>query len=629
MNKIKLLGTLLLLSIILFFSSCNDYLEVTLLDQMTREEVFSKRPSTEAYLSHIYSYLPREFEYLGEGSAVPRSDEALFSWYQWVDYLVFNTGSWGPTTSAFNIWKRKYEGINQATIFMNHVDECKEIDAQTRAAMKAEARFLRAYFYFELFRQYGPVYIWGDQDPDELIKAETIDRHTVDENVTFMVEEFNKVIADPDLPSTIGDMTKWAGRITKGAAMAAKARLLLYAASPLYNGCDLYKGQMKNMYGNYLFPQQQDLNKWSEAAKAAKDVIDLNLYELYENKTETDPFQKAIKSYQGILFDEWNEEIIWGAWARNPAKTEFGSAGEYLYSRCLPPTVCKTAYGGFCPSLKLVDTYPMAESGRYPVDGYDANGNPIVDPKSGYTNVGFTEGYAHPIEKKFGTVKAHNSCVGRDARFYASVLANGFYWINEYSGRKIVTFYTGGTSPFLGNGGDCVKVGYLWRRALNPALNTDAKSWGNVFWPYYRLAEIYLDYAEACNEKPERDEVESLKYINKVRNRAGLNNLEKAYPEVVGDKVLLRKLIQKERMVELAFEGHRYYDVRRWMIGEDEFNSPNYTLNLLATKYDDSWSRTKEVWIGGDRVFEPKHYFFPINQVQLSEMKNITQNYGW
>jgi hypothetical protein len=103
--------------------------------------------------------------------------------------------------------------------------------------LKAEARFLRAYFYFELFRQYGPVFVWGDVTPDILIKAEDIDRHTVDENVNFIVEEYDKAIAD--LPLEISDPRSWAGRITKGAAMAAKARLLLYAASPLYNGGDL------------------------------------------------------------------------------------------------------------------------------------------------------------------------------------------------------------------------------------------------------------------------------------------------------------------------------------------------------------------------------------------------------
>lgn len=621
MNKIRLLGLILLFPL---FFSCNDYLEVTLLDQMTRDEVFSKRVSTESYLAHIYSYLPHEEDFLYEGSAVPRSDEALFSWYQWVDYLPFTTGSWGPTTAAYNIWASKYVGITQATIFMDHVDECKEIDADTRKVMKAEARFLRAYFYFELFRQYGPVFIWGDVTPDMTIKAEDIDRNTVDENVDFMVSEYDKAIND--LPLTISDPSSWAGRITKGAAMAAKARLLLYAASPLYNGCDLYKGQMKNKAGNYLFPQSSDMQKWEKAAQAAKAVIELGKYELYKNTSEPDPFVRAVKSYQGVIFEEWNNEIIWGAWARSPKDGFGGDFGFYFNARCQPPVFMSNAYGGFCPSVKLVDTYPMAVSGRYPVTGYESDGSPKIDEKSGYNDEGFTQSYSHPLDN-WSTIKAHNSCVGRDARFYASVHANGFLWIHQYGRKDPVTFFTGGTSPF--SQGDAVKVGFLWRRMTDPALNTPNGNWGKIFWPFYRLAEIYLDYAEACNEKPDRNEAEALKYINEVRERAGLNKLETAYPEIVGNKDLLRELIRKERMVELAFEGHRYYDARRWMIAEKEFTGPNYTLNLLATSYEASWDRTSNVWAGDDRLFLPRHYFFPINQNQLNEMKNITQNYGW
>ncbi len=162
----------------------------------------------------------------------------------------------------------------------------------------------------------------------------------------------------------------------------------------------------------------------------------------------------------------------------------------------------------------------------------------------------------------------------------------------------------------------------------DPTNDIEAGNWGQFAWPYYRLAEIYLNYAEACNEKPARDEVEALKYINLVRKRSGLNDLEVAYPEVRGNKELLRVLLRKERMVELAFEGHRYPDLRTWMIAEEEMNEPYYTRNVAATSYESSWERTKDVF-PGKRSFQAKHYFFPIQQKQLSEMINITQNYGW
>ena len=144
----------------------------------------------------------------------------------------------------------------------------------------------------------------------------------------------------------------------------------------------------------------------------------------------------------------------------------------------------------------------------------------------------------------------------------------------------------------------------------------------------FRLAEVYLSYSEACNEKPQRNEADALLYINKVRNRSGLNKLEEAYPEVIGNQSLFRELIRKERMVEMAFESHRYHDARTWLIAEQEFVGPNYTRNLSATSYDESWKRSSTLF-PGTRVFEKKHYFFPINQAQLNEMKNFTQNYGW
>lgn len=610
----KILYVTVSLLVLSFFTGCDKYLEVELQNQMTMDEVFNKRQTTEAYLAQVYGFLPNENDMVGgEGGMVPLSDEALFSWLAWVPWININSGSWGPTTGDYQIWGHNYRGINQATIFMNNVDKNVEINQGTKDIMKAEARFLRAYFYFCLLRRYGPVYIWGDQDADILTKGEDVDRHTLAHNVDFILSEYEKAIAV--LPVRITDQA-WLGRLTKGAAMAAKAELLLYMARPLFNGAQFLKG-MKNKDGENIFPQTADPNKWEAAAKAAKDIIDLNQYALYEDKTESDPFKKAIKSYAGIYFEEWNSEIIWGRWI---------SSGFAYNVRAAPPRVVKEGYGGFSPSLKLVDTYPMASSGRFPVTGYQSNGTPIIDAQSGYQETGFTENFIHPIEN-YAPIKAHNSIVGRDARFYASILANGMRWINTFHGQKLVTFFTGGTSSYTQTG-DCVKTGYLWRRMSDPTNDIEEGKWGQFSWPFFRLGEIYLDYAEACNEKPNRDEAEALKYVNLIRKRSGLNNLEVAYPEVKGNKDLLRELMRKERMVELAFENHRYHDVRTWMIAEKEMNEPYFTRNLASTTYEGSWTRTTSIF-PGRRLFQPKHYFFPIHQEQLSEMSNLTQNYGW
>ncbi len=595
---------------VIVFPSCEEYLTPSLNDQMTLEEAFDKRITTERYLSQVYSFLPKDYE--AKESTTPRSDEAYYSWIAWAPYLGHNDGSWNPSTNLYHTWSYNYKGIHQASIFIENVDKCLELSAEERLNMKAEARFIRAYLYFMMVEQYGPVYIWGDRVPDLNIKNEEIDRHSLEFCFEFINSELEK--AATDLPLRIQDPA-WYGRATKGAALATRARMLLYAARPLFNGCDLYKG-MQNYYGDFLFPQAPDPVKWEKAAKAAKDVIDLGIYKLYENTTENDPLQRGIKSYMGIYFEKWNDELIFAKWE---------SDGWLWNVRCNPPLVVKHGYGGYAPSMKLVDTYPMAETGRFPVVGYQSNGTPNIDPLSGYSDEGFVDSYVHPIDKF--TIKAHQSCVGRDARFYASVLFNGMYWINTFQGKKLVTFYTGGTSTYNNKSGDFSKVGYLWRRMTDPRNDMDNNKWGSFSWPYIRLAEVYLNYAEACNEKPTRDETSALNYLNKVRNRSGLNNIEEAYPEVKGNQGLLRELIRKERLVEMAFENLRYYDIRTWMIADKESNGPRYGRNLLATNYEDSWERTDQICL--PLVFQPKHYLFPIHQSQLDEMKNITQNYGW
>lgn len=643
MRKIKLLYIIALASLGLASVSCEDYLDVKLYDQMTMEEVFSKRTTTERYLVHVYSFLPYEHDYIGtnkdnwnhkcgDGYVVPRSDEGTFSFYQWVPYLQFTTNSYSPANWEYNNWELLYQGINQATVFMNNVDACNDLLDSEKVQMKAEARFLRAYYYFMLFRKYGPVYLWATKNddgtwtaiaPDNKIDRYKIDRNTVDDNVDFMVYEMDEAMKD--IPWDVSNQTKWNGRLTRGACLAAKARLLLYAARPLFNGCDMYKGIMKNIWGEYIFPQEYDPTKWKRAKDAAMAIIGLGKYELcVDENAGGSKLQQAIANYQKIYFEPWNEECIWGQWARD-IESYGESAAFTMKVRCQPNMVTKIGYSGYCPSLKLVDTYPMAESGRYPVIGYDSNNLPIVDEESGYQADGFTNDWLHPIEGGFGKLKVHSSCVGRDARYYASILANGFWWINNYSGKKIVTFFDGGTNSFGTN--QNVKVGFLWRRFNEPSLNTDDDNWGTLFWNYYRLAEVYLNYAEACIELGEGKE--ACNYINRVRERAGLNKIEEAYPGIENNQDLLREMYRKERMVELAFEAHRFYDATQWLIAEKEMTGPNMCLNLKATNFEASWERSASVWNGGDREFTKRNYLFPINQVQLAESPNMKQNYGW
>lgn len=655
--------------------SCDSYFDINTKDQATLEDIMGRSTAVRQYLAHLYSYIPQDENLRGnEGGTSLRSDEALHGKSQYeTNWYKVRRGEYSSASatdvSSGNYWKKFYEAINECTTFIDNLHYDKEDSGKLVACMEGEARFLRAYYYFCLFRHYGPVFLWKDEngDPvasDQNINGAAMDRNTVDENVAFIEKELDKAIEL--LPANISDVIAAysnMGRATRGAAMALKARLLLYAASPLYNGQNgtaMYAG-LVNSRGEKIFPDY-DIAKWKKAADAAKDVIELNQYSLTQKGSPATTIQDAADSYQNVWFENWgtNPEIIWGWWYRQWGEDYLGTIGaELAFSFPSGGKLCRNGFSLITPSLKLVDAYPMAETGRYPVVGYsETNGmldlsRPIVDTESGYKADGWKEGYQQVVDvnpswaKPF---KAHNSTVGRDARFYSNFVPNGFWWPCErpMDGSALrFTCYSSNdcTSPYSATEG-CNRVGYTWRRLYKAGNqlkeNTDYSSIRYVF-PAFRMAEIYLSYAEACNEMQERDADEAIIYVDKVRARSGLKGLKEAYPEIdfagAGGTIggitrtgqeWLRWMIRQEKMCEFAFEGsQRHYDAMRTLIAEKEYNVDNWTLHLTADNYEDSYKRVSDDYIGGRSVFKSRDYLFPFGSAQLAEMTNFTQNPGW
>ena len=655
--------------------SCDSFFNINLKDQATLEEIMGRSTAVRQYLAHLYSYIPQDENLRGnEGGTCLRSDESLHGKSQYeTNWYKVRRGEYSSASATSvangNYWKKFYEAINECTTFIDNLHYDKEDSEKLVACMEGEARFLRAYYYFCLFRHYGPVFLWMDDDynpvaSDQNIKGEAIDRHTVEQNVTFMVKELDRAIEL--LPANISDVIASysnMGRATKGAAMALKARLLLYAASPLYNGqngSSMYAG-LTNMHGEQLFPAY-DPAKWDKAAQAAKDIIDLEQYTLTQKGSPMTSIQDAADSYQNVWFENWgtNPEIIWGWWYRQWGEDYLGTIGaELAFSFPSGGKICRSGFSLITPSLKLVDAYPMAESGRYPVVGYyETNGmldysRPIVDEESGYKATGWDNSYQQLVDVKPSWAtpfKAHNSTVGRDARFYSNFVPNGFWWPCErpMDGPALrFTCYSNVecTSPYSATEG-CNRVGYTWRRLYKAGNQlkeaTDYSSIRYVF-PAFRLAEVYLSYAEACNEKQARDAEEAIFYIDKVRARSGLVGLKDAYPEIdfaggggtIGGvsrtgQEWLRWMIRQEKLCEFAFEGsQRHYDAIRTMIAVKEYNVENWTLHLTADNYEESWTRVNDDYIGGRSVFQNRDYLFPFGSAQLAEMTNFTQNPGW
>ena len=665
----------ILLAIALLAVSCDKFFDINLKDQATLEDTMSRSSSVRRYLAHLYSYIPRDENTRNyEGGTVLRSDESLNAKSQYETYWYkVRRGEYGPdntnSESNANFWKRYYVAINECTTFLDNVDKDQEDSPELVQQMKGEARFLRAYFYFVLLRQYGPVIIWGDQASDQNVLAETMDRNTVDENFDFIVGELDKAIED--LAYEVNDsglglsLSSNKGRATKGAAMALKARVLLMRASPLYNGQNgtgMYSS-LQNHRGEQLFPAYSAA-KWDDAAQAAKALIDMGRYTLTTvNDAGKSEFQNAAASYQTVWFEGWstNREIIWGWWYRAWGDESLGSGCDIAYAAPAGGKIALAGYSLNSPSLKLVDAYPMWETGRYPILGYNKTGGmldlsrPQVDEASGYQAEGWTENYQQTVDVETSWArpfKAHNSTVGRDARYYANFVPNGFWWPSSTTnsgGPVRFTCYNSGeaTAPYSATDA-CNRVGYVWRRlykANNPLKNlaADYQSVRYVY-PAFRLAEVYLIYAEACNEKTSRDAEEAIRYIDMVRARSGLNGLHEAYPEIDfgnADGVTtisgvsrtgrewLRWFILQERMCEFAFEGQRHYDMIRWLKAEEEYNTENWTLHITAPTYEESYERVSDDYIGGRGVFQSRDYLFPMSTNQLSEMTNYTQNPGW
>ena len=463
---------------------------------------------------------------------------------------------------------------------------------------------------------YGPVFLIGD-DPVDFTQSglDQRERNTWDECVSYVANELWE--AAKGLPDSWPDI--YYGRATKGAALAARARLLLYSARKLFNGNELYKG-IVNKNGDHLFPTQYDEKKWELAAQAAKDVMNLNLYSLV-GADGTDPYASFNTLFTSV-------------------GSGTGGATEKIYTRIAsgyqwrvvttPPSVGGTAYGGYDVTQKQVDAFAMA-NGRYPITGYTDGdqARPIIDPDAGYSESGFSK-FKHPIYgDELETFKMYQN---REPRFYVNVFWSGMTWHGANKKTANVQFYFNGNSG-PGKSHNYPPTGYLAHKFTNPSIDTSTGNYGYLDFPVFRYAEILLNYVEALNEYDPSNADITL-YLNMIRKRAGVPDIEEVYPDAAGDQTRMRELIRRERQVELCFENLRYFDTRTWMTAETDNNMPVYGMNISAKDHKangEFWQRVICKYDGGrdgNRVFTKRCYLFPISQEELDRVK-CTQNYGW
>lgn len=608
------------------FCACDSYLDRQPDEPLTSKEIFLKQKTTLQYLTNIYSYQP-DYESpacVSGSDDIPWeacSDEASFAYLNRV-YTVVNYDSWTPATNAFrnDTYNSMYKGIREANYFMQHIYECPEMTEIDKGYCYNEARFLRAHFYAMMLPVYGPVFLIGD-DPVDFTQTglDARERNTWEECVDYVEKELWE--ASRGLPASWPN--NYYGRATKGAALAIRARLLLYSARRLFNGNDLYKGIISKD-GTPLFPARYDAKKWEKAAQAARDVMDLGLYTLV-GADGTDPYGSFNKLFTSIGSETGAVEKIYSRI----------STGYNWRVVTTPPKVGGNAYGGFGVTQKMVDAFAMS-NGRYPITGYTNNdqSRPIIDPDAGYTETGFSK-FKHPIYgDELDTYKMYQN---REPRFYVNIFWSGLTWHGANKTTADIQFFTNGNSG-PGASHNYTPTGYLAHKFINPALDTSAGGtatavWGFLDFPVCRYAEILLNYIEALNEYDPSNTDIAL-YLNMIRKRAGIPDIEEAYPAAAGDQVEMRKLIRRERQVELCFENLRYFDTHTWMTAEEENNMPVYGMNIVVNDHKTTgefWKRVVCNYDGGRdgrRSFSKRCYLFPISQEELDRVK-CTQNYGW
>lgn len=588
---------------IVLLSSCKKYLDQVPDDRLTIEETFRTWATAQKFLNNVYLRVPDEFgqrnpgDYNNRGLWTGGCDEADYVW-GFVQSNSVNIGSWDAKSGFVgDYWTNFYRGIRAASVFIENADKITDLSPDLITQYKAEARALRAMYYFYLMRIYGPVVLMGEK-PVEVDASLQMPRSSFDECVAYVISELETAAAKlPVVPNNDQDY----GRISKGIALAFRANTLMYSASPLFNG-NTDMAALKNTDGKQLISQSYDANKWRLAADAYKSFLDQfvpSTYSLFKKnnaKGEFDPYL----SCRDVFLTDWNPEVIFA----RPANSLNSRQYEMTPFHSGAPSSDLRGSGGLGATQNMVDAFFMK------------NGRSINDPLSQYVKTGYSD-FTGPNETTPSSI--YNQWVNREPRFYVNITYDGSTWLNKSYGNIITRIYNTGNSGKATGNNDYSPTGYIVRKAQGLG------KWdvGGRTLMLIRLAEIYLSYAECINEADPASP-EALKYVNLIRERAGIPQYGSAELPAPAGQAAIREAIRKERRVELAFENNRFFDVRRWKIAEQTENGPVYGLNIGADMPD-----FLQVVPFETRVFERKHYLFPLPADDVDNDKQLVQNPGW
>ena len=622
------------------FTSCEDYLDIVPDGTQELSLLFNRKETAYNALANCYSYLPQNdgtyasYVLLSDEVAVPIPKEPnsikLMKGQQSVSEPLM--GYWSGFSAVGRGQGSLWEGIRSCNTLTENIDLVVDMTQEEKNQWKAEVKFLKAYFHFLLVSNYGPIPIVDTNLSISASDTEVrLDRKTVDECFSYIVETIDAAIID--LPEKVLGNND-VGRIDKVIAKAIKSKVLLYGASPLFNGNTSLYSNFVNAEGEHFFNQNYEDLKWESAVQASKDALDAAITQgaamYYFTDTaplfDTSNFQfKLVRDQYNNRFaitDPWNSELLWG----NSSPVTNGQ-----YWQIQSPAMMKdpssssveASWQWLAPSLRMAEAY------------YTKNGLPINEDLSfeyadrySTTTIAFNQRFYAQFANR--TAKLN---LNREARFYSAL---GFdRGINRTWGSLWkLKMRKGETHGRIANTGDYLVTGYALKKLVHQDSEGDTYNKAITYpWPMVRLSELYLNYAEALNEfsGPSQEVYDAL---NKIRERAGIPSVEEAWSNATYAATLnkhttqdgLREIIQQERMIELAFEGHRYYDIRRWKLAEKYFTTPIQGWSVD----EDSETNYYQIMDVSQRSFNtPRDYLQPISFTELSRNPNLIQNPGW
>lgn len=621
---------LIALALIGQLTAC-DYLDIVP-DERAQESDTWKTPSViKGYLYSCYGYMPNNRQYPGS-YWLPEEMTGVTK----EAFTKFKYGTYSPSSPDLtnNTWGNVWNGIRQCYMFQNALAQCNSVDVseETKKLYKAESDFLIGYFHFLSLRSYGPTMIMKGPMDQNMPISEFPERSSYDEVVAFINDKLDEAILGlPDTQS--GDDY---GRATRLTALALKSRMYLYAASPLFNGnSEMYADFKSPLDGRPLISPDFSIEKWQKSVEVTENAIKevekagFHLYSDAEAGLPSDdkpglPNKVQRRLRYTIIDYNNNPEIIW-ADTRND---------EYygIQRRTGPRQTAGSKKGGIscviCPTLQSVEAF------------YTKNGLPIDQDKT------------YDFENRYTYITAPENCDGnnygtpdgmvmrlnteREPRFYAWVgYHNGYFEMGRYNDKdpgagkpekRVVLLKMLKTDAHgRGNrdGQEYSISGYANKKWSHPRFGGDL-----IDYPccLFRLGELYLNYAEALVELNRLDEAKV--YLDKIRTRAGIPSVDEAWdkystrPGYQNSQEGMREIVRKERMNELYFEGHMFFDIRRWKVAEQYEGMPDRGLNTQATKVEDFMPEDLDLL----RSFHKGQYLMPIPQSETDKVPHIVQN---